>query len=139
MEELNELLDKINSSTQSKEDIKFSADSSEIDKLKRQSRRRRKVSGNNIKDTYLKFFKEREGKRGKMADDISYFIRIYVFFVFVILFLSGGKTFFSLSDIVLCTLLGTTTTTIVGLYYVVLKFYYNVNDNLEHFVFSDLA
>lgn len=61
-------------------------------------------------------------QRKDYADRIFSMISIYLFFVLLILFLDGFCTRFNLGDTVLVTLLGTTTSTILGVFYFVAKY-----------------
>lgn len=50
------------------------------------------------------------------------FVCYYMSFVFLILFLSGSPSLFTMSDSVLITLLGTTTATIISLFAIVVNY-----------------
>lgn len=50
------------------------------------------------------------------------FVCYYMFFVFIILFLSGTPSSFKMSDSVLMTLLGTTTATVISLFAIVVNY-----------------
>lgn len=61
-------------------------------------------------------------QRKEYADRIFSMTSIYLFFVLLILFLDGSCAQFNLGDTVLVTLLGTTTSTVLGALYFVAKY-----------------
>lgn len=66
------------------------------------------------------------GQRKDFAERIYSFASIYMFFVFLILFLSGSEhSKFSLSDNVIITLLGTTTANVIGILVVVVTYLFS--------------
>ena len=61
-------------------------------------------------------------QRKEYADRIFSMTSIYLFFVLLFLFLDGSSARFNLGDTVLVTLLGTTTSTVLGALYFVAKY-----------------
>lgn len=90
------------------------------------------VVGNQDKtlDFYDKKIKALEAKskaqdivmRKEYAGLIFRFVCYYMFFVFIILFLSGTPSSFKMSDSVFITLLGTTTATVISLFAIVVNY-----------------
>lgn len=64
-------------------------------------------------------------QRREYAERIFSMASIYLFFVCLILFLDGACYRFNLSDTVLVTLLGTTTSTVLGVLYFVAKYLFS--------------
>ena len=62
------------------------------------------------------------GLRGEFAERIYSFASLYMFAVFLILFLSGNTSRFTMSDDVLMMLLGTTTANVLGLLFIVVNY-----------------
>lgn len=60
--------------------------------------------------------------RKEYASLIFKFVSYYMFFVFLLLFLSGTPSSFKMSDAVLITLLGTTTATVISLFVIVANY-----------------
>ena len=60
--------------------------------------------------------------RKEYASLIFKFVSYYMFFVFMLLFLSGTPSSFEMSDAVLLTLLGTTTATVISLFVIVANY-----------------
>lgn len=60
--------------------------------------------------------------RKEYASLIFKFVSYYMFFVFMLLFLSGSPSSFQMSDAVLLTLLGTTTATVISLFVIVANY-----------------
>ncbi len=71
-------------------------------------------------------YHENSKSRKELTKWVKWIVSIYLVLIFFILLLNSKFIF--LSDIVLCTLLGTTTLNILGLMYIVLKGYFNIEE-----------
>lgn len=60
--------------------------------------------------------------RKEYANIVVKFVCYYMFCVFLILFLAGSPSSFTMSDSVLITLLGTTTATVISLFAIVVNY-----------------
>ncbi len=70
-------------------------------------------------------YKKDTENRDKLTSWVKWVVSIYLIIVCFILCVNSRCL--CLSDVVICTLLGTTTFNILGLMYIVLKGYFNVN------------
>jgi polyferredoxin len=75
-----------------------------------------------LKKLDIKSRKQDISMRKEYAWLIFRFVCYYMFFVFLILFLSGSPSLFKMSDSVLITLLGTTTATVISLFAIVVNY-----------------
>ena len=64
-------------------------------------------------------------QRKEFADKIFDFVRNYMLFVCVVLFLKGITSQFYLSDAVIITLLGTTTANVIGIWIIVVTYLFS--------------
>lgn len=69
---------------------------------------------------------QNRNQRKEFAERIFSFVSLYMFFVFLLLFLSGCEyAYFHLSDTVLVTLLGTTTANVISVLVIVVTYLFS--------------
>lgn len=123
MEEVKKVLGKI-SDTDDPVDVKEEFNDVESE-LKKERLREAQLKNEALEEENRGDSQDRN-QRKEFAEHIFSFVSIYMFFVFLILFLSGTETTnFNLSDNVLITLLGTTTANVIGILIIVVTYLFS--------------
>lgn len=121
---LNDLLNKLSQAadTINVDDGKYD----DIDNLIKQQELRKLQLENEARKVENESETQNKEQRKDFSERIYSFAAIYMFFVFLILFLSGTETTnFNLSDNVLITLLGTTTANVIGILIIVVTYLFS--------------
>lgn len=132
MKEIDKALEQLNEnpSINSDEEAKTSLSNSETEQMKeRECLRQMKISNDNIAEE-IESLKQDRDQRKQFAERIFLSVQNYMIIIVCLLFVQGFNVlYFSLSDTVLVTLLGTTTVNVIGIFAFVARYLFHRDSN----------